>query len=420
MTAILQRPGVTTRSRGLCSNCKELERVKKPSRPARKTSLVDTTSQPNKHLTNTNMATPQSTSSSTSHSQGFTADQLDQFLQTLSSSLAASNQATTTQLSALTQALAQGQNHSSGGYSARPPTFHGDGVENVDQFLASFTRHADFFNWSSAKRFQALTLSLVGPANIWFTSLDPSSYTSFDDLSRLLREQFNSPASLWLARQQLNQRKMSHNESVASYSADIRRQCQLLRIPKSEWTHIYVTGLRPDIRSHLVLQQPSSFEEAEQQATLKEAVAQPEPSGNSADQLAQALLARMQAKPVNSSPQSHTVAAVTTSTDSQSLHDVITELRDAVRELSSNARQSRNRGNRYNGRNNNYNNRQRNRRTQDGSPICNTCNRPGHMSYNCPTLATGLPAPDPRIPQGSQANQGRQNQQPNQPHQGNM
>ena len=241
----------------------------------------------------------------------FTPEQFAQVLTTLSSNLNANQQATVSQLTALTQSLQQGQSQSSSGYSAKPPTFHGDGIESVDQFLSSFERHADFFGWTPVKRLRALPLSLVGHANIWFTSLDSDSYRTYDELTGLLREQFNSPASQWLARQQLNQRKMAPSESVADYSADIRRRCQLLRIPKAEWLHVFISGLRSDIKQHLVLQQPQTFEQAEQQAKLKEAVSTADPVAMQTQQFAQALLAQLQkASPTPSQPQQ--VAAFST------------------------------------------------------------------------------------------------------------
>jgi len=321
----------------------------------------------------------------------------------LGTSLAANQQTTVTQLTALTQALQQGQSQGSSGYSAKPPTFHGDGVENVDQFLSAFNRHADFFSWSPEKRLRALPLSLVGHANLWFTSLSLDAYHTFDDLTRLLREQFNSPASLWLAQQQLHQRKMAATETVANYSADIRRQCQLLRMPKPEWLHVFIQGLRADIREHLVLQQPQSFEQAEQLATLKEAVSKPTPTPPSAQQLAQALLSQFQPQPPAPAKTQH-VAAFSTSFHNDDRPDeavtmssirsmIQTELRKALKDNFAQS-DSRPRGSGYNaGR---FDNRNRNRRTPEGHPICNTCNRRGHTSYNCHTLRE--PRRDPRLP----------------------
>lgn len=359
-------------------------------------------------------------------SPALTGDQFSLLIQALSTNFAASQQATTTQLNALTQTLAQGHAPGSGGYSTKPPTFHGDGVANVDQFLLAFNRHADFFGWSDDKLLRDLPLSLVGPANIWFSSLEPSSYPSFPDLARLLREKFNSPASLWLVRQQLDQRKMGPTESVATYSADIRRQCQQLRIPKAEWVHILLRGLRPDLRSYLVLQQPQTYEEAEQMATLKEAVSLPDTKPPLPDSLAQALTTYLQSNSAAHPPSPKTVSAVSAPFTSErredepltmsSLRSILqAELRKALQAQQPNHQRFDSRGRNFNqqGR---PNNAYRNRRMPDGTPICNTCNRRGHTSYNCSNFNNG-PRRDPRLPD---ANRPPPQRRPPQFHQGNM
>lgn len=175
------------------------------------------------------------------------------------------------------------------------------------------------------------------------------------------------------------------------------------QLHKSECTHIFITGLRPDIRSHLVLQQPQSFEDAEQQAMLKEAVAIPHAATTASEQLAQALLTHVTSHP---SPPSQPVAAFTASYSKDSREDEhvtastlrspIQQFRDAIKDFTTSARRDdfRPRGNRTNDR---ANHQPRNRRTPDGSPICNTFNGRGHMSYNCTTLSCNFRR-DPRIP----------------------
>ncbi|KAK3731050.1 hypothetical protein QZH41_006950 [Actinostola sp. cb2023] len=196
---------------------------------------------------------------------------------------------------------------------------------------------------------------------------------------------------------------MAATETVANYSADIRRQCQLLRMPKPEWLHVFIQGLRADIREHLVLQQPQSFEQAEQLATLKEAVSKPASTPPSAQQLAQALLSQLQPQPPAPAKTQH-VAAFSTSFQNDDRPDeavtmssirsmIQTELRKALKDNFAQS-DSRPRDSGYNaGR---FDNRNRNHRTPDGHPICNTCNRRGHTSYNCHTLRE--PRRDPRLP----------------------
>jgi len=340
------------------------------------------------------------------------ADQLAEILHGFSATFAASQQVTNQQLAAL---LKESHPQGSGGYTTKPPIFRGDGVDDVDQFLSSFDRYANFFSWPAEKRMRALPLSLanIGHANIWFNSLDDGAYESYDDLTALLRNQFDSSADKWLLRQELTQRKQGATETVADFSADVRRQCQRLRLAKTEWLHILIQGLRPDIRSHIVLQQPDSFEQAERMAKLKEAVSKPAAQAPLPQAVFEALISQLQPQ---MSPQEKpaAVAAFTANANSftappreeplteSSIRKIIQqELRQALRDNanmnrgSSFPRSDNFRYNRssYNGRNDNS---FRNRRTPEGHPICNTCNRRGHTSYNCRSMMQ--PQRDPRLP----------------------
>ena len=95
---------------------------------------------------------------------------------------------------------------------------------------------------------------------------------SFDDLSAALIHHFASGASEWRVRQALSQRRQLEKESVADYSHSLHTQCARLSLPRSEWTHYFVQGLKPEIREYVILQQPDNLESAENYAKLKESV----------------------------------------------------------------------------------------------------------------------------------------------------
>ena len=61
-------------------------------------------------------------------------------------------------------------------------------------------------------------------------------------------------------------------ESVADYSYSVRTYCSRLHLPKYEWAYHFVQGLRSEIHEYVILQQPGSFEAAENFALLKEFV----------------------------------------------------------------------------------------------------------------------------------------------------
>ena len=73
-------------------------------------------------------------------------------------------------------------------------------------------------------------------------------------------------------RQKLEERRQLLGETVADYYYDILSFCSRLNLPKSEWLYCFVRGLRPEIREHVILQQPPDFESALNITKLKELV----------------------------------------------------------------------------------------------------------------------------------------------------
>ena len=59
---------------------------------------------------------------------------------------------------------------------------------------------------------------------------------------------------------------------MADYAYSLRMHCAKLNLPRSEWTHYFVRGLRPEIPEYVALQQPENLEVAENYAKLKESV----------------------------------------------------------------------------------------------------------------------------------------------------
>ena len=85
---------------------------------------------------------------------------------------------------------------------------------------------------------------------------------TFEVLSQKLISHFESKVTLWQLRQKLEERRQLLGETVADYYYDILSFCSRLNLPKSEWLYRFVLGLRPEIREHVILQQPPDFESA--------------------------------------------------------------------------------------------------------------------------------------------------------------
>ena len=158
--------------------------------------------------------------------------------------------------------------------------FCGTEDEDVDEFITSLTQLAAFQNWDEDRVLQALPLFLGGNARIWFNAYDRDGVMGLADILTALREQFNPEVNKWLNRQKLDRYTQGPNTSLSEYTAQVRRLCQRLELPKTEWLHHFMRGLKPTLKAHVYLQQPKTFEESEYAARLKESAPDPNPSMN--------------------------------------------------------------------------------------------------------------------------------------------
>ena len=160
------------------------------------------------------------------------------------------------------------------------PLFYGDEREDVPEFLGNYRRAGLLNGWNEEKLALGLPLFLKKHASVWFKTLSGSENLTFEELSQKLISHFESKVTLWQLRQKLEERRQLLGETVADYYYDILSFCSRLNLPKSEWLYCFVRGLRPEIREHLILQQPPDLESALNIAKLKELVTLSRKSNN--------------------------------------------------------------------------------------------------------------------------------------------
>ena len=275
------------------------------------------------------------------------------------------------------------------GNSVPLPKFSGDCNEDVNEFLANFNRTALFYKFSGDRKAEILPLSLTGKASIWYNTTPGLSGKNFDTLAEALKKHFHSDSDVWLLRQKLNERKQLATESVSEFAAGIRRLGQRINLPRSECINYFIQGLKPELKSFVILQRPTSFEEAEMHAKLKESVPEPKP----VDRTDEILKALAHIQQTAASKENSSVAAFDRYENTHSKpvpgdHPVTRD--DIARIVQQQIRQEMRRNSQFSGQNT------RGRRTFDGRPICDFCNKPGHIVATCRQRQNQ--GRDPRIP----------------------
>lgn len=303
------------------------------------------------------------------------------------------------QVSQLCDAVKTALNSQSAAYAKKLsvviPVFRGEECEDVQEFISNYKRAARLNGWSESNLALGLPLYLKGHASAWFKTLENPDEMSFEEISAALIRHFASGASEWRVRQALGQRRQLESESVADYSYSLRTHCARLNLPRTEWTHYFVQGLRPGIREYVVLQQPDTLEAAENFAKLKESVLATSDKTPTLDvkQVSAKIVEEISKSVV---PKEKAVSAVNQQGSDCNKSDIRRMIRAEIQQAMNTNSPSQNA---YRQRIN-PNVPVRGFRTRSGNPVCFNCGRQGHTYYNCRA------SPDPRVPRYSR---GRQN-----------
>ena len=319
-----------------------------------------------------------------------------------------------TQMTAI-QAALEG-NAQSGLFRQAP--FCGGPNENVNEWLTKFERLSKFYNWSNAKKLGALPLLFGGTALAWFQTLPDETINDYATLIDELKTRFGAQNLEFIFRQELYARRQGQNEPLSMYTEDVIRKCQRLSLSDNDMMNVFINGLNNEIKTHVILNQPKSFAEAENLARLRHAVANSTGFSNSATATAQSasqeqkikelegqvnLLMTLAAQKKDPSFSAKPVQAFEAKTPlvvknhtnpflpfSSAPHqsECGSEIASAKQEIIA-AFETRFQGNQApKGRGKQHAgvqnvSRGRNLRTTDGQPICNSCQRVGHVSKYC-------------------------------------
>ena len=157
------------------------------------------------------------------------------------------------------------------------PKFSGAESEDVTEFLANFSRAARFYQFTGERKTATLPLYVTGNASIWFNKTQGLNHKTFDELAEALKAQFHSASDVWLLRQKLYDRKQLPTQKVSEFATAIRRLSQRIALPKPVCVTLFIQNLRLELKNHVLLQRPNSFEDAEMHAKMKESFPEPKP-----------------------------------------------------------------------------------------------------------------------------------------------
>ena len=254
----------------------------------------------------------------------------------------------------------------------QPPVFRGSPTDDFDEWLQKFQRYAIFNRWTPEQQLNGFMMFLGGSALRVCQRQTPEVRGNLEALEQALREVYVSPHQQFLRRQELNNRTQGPLESLENYLDDVDARAARLQLTDAETMQCFVQGLRQDLKEHVILLLPQTYAAAVDAARLKNSLAR-SPTSISADQASRTLsssnLEASQATRTSTAGSSPESQYVTRQEFMKWQYQVQTAPQNyaPVGPMPLPA--------------NSYN--LRNRRTTDVRPICNNCNRVGHIASRC-------------------------------------
>ena len=256
----------------------------------------------------------------------------------------------------------------------QPPVFHGSPTEDYDEWLQKFQRYATFNGWTPDQQLNGFVMFLSGSALCVYQRQTHKIRADLDALQDALRQVFVSPHQQFLRRQERNNRTQGPVEPLESYLDDVDARAARLQLTDAETMQCFVQGLRQDLKEHVILQLPDTYAAAVDAACLKNSLSRP-----SISVLPNQSSCALSAIDLGSS---HVTAQTTRNTHTDAPNYVTRqEFMSLQNQLQSIPPNSQRIGPAQPPAISYYNSR--NRRTTDGRPICNRCNKVGHIASRC-------------------------------------
>ena len=146
--------------------------------------------------------------------------------------------------------------------------YYGLPTEDLDEFIRQFEAHATLANFTGEKKKTSFQTRLKGNANICFNGLTEDEKSSYDNIVKALKDNYQGESWKWQMNTKLLTRKQGTNESIDDFASDIMKLSAQLSKPIEEQMSYFVRGLQPHIQSFVIGKEPKTLKEAIDHARL--------------------------------------------------------------------------------------------------------------------------------------------------------
>ena len=155
------------------------------------------------------------------------------------------------------------------------PTFSGDTNEDFEQFESDLEEYHLACKWPMEMKASQLVMMLSNKAKHFYQGFSVDDKSSFQNAMLKLKKRFGFDAKPATELYELLVRKQRPSETVSEYALQVSKNIRKAKIADDRLqVAIFIQGLIPNLGAKLIIEKPSTLEEAEKYACQYETAAQ--------------------------------------------------------------------------------------------------------------------------------------------------
>ena len=151
-----------------------------------------------------------------------------------------------------------------------PKEFKGEDSYDINDFLGQFDRYCRLNRVADETKALLFSTYLGTQPLQYYESLDGAIKANFGRLRQSFIAEYNPENRKFHRRQRLSRRKMKETESVKDFYISLQTEARKLEYPDEGTLQLFIEGLAPEIKEHVLLQAPNTINEAYRHAQAKE------------------------------------------------------------------------------------------------------------------------------------------------------